>query len=204
MDEIHNIVEKSNSSLLIIGSNDLTKKHVGPVTSNSLRTIPCDVLVLRDWQGVSFRRILVCADFSSTSGRALQRGISLARLHGAKLDVAYVMYPSSQNVWGEMLNKGAEDAETHAQHCKKNVEAEMDAFVAEYGAGIETVKHTTSILESASPGLALKYHVGDTGADLAILGSRVHSRLASLFSAANAEQLLHDSTVSVLAVRDAP
>lgn len=202
VEEIHAIVQRSDASLLIIGSNDLTKKHVGPVTSNSLRTIPCDVLILRDWQGIGFKRILVCTDFGATSGRALQRGVALARLHGSKLDVAYVMYPSSQNVWGEVIDQGAEDAETYAQHCRKNVEAEMDAFVAKYGAGIGSVDHRISILKSASPSLALKCHVGDTGADLAILGSRIHSRIASLFSATNAEQLLQYSTVSVLAVRD--
>jgi nucleotide-binding universal stress UspA family protein len=34
-----------------------------------------------------------------------------------------------------------------------------------------------------------------------VLGTRGHSRLASYFIGTNAERLLHDATVSVLAVR---
>jgi hypothetical protein len=34
--------------------------------------------------------------------------------------------------------------------------------------------------------------------------SRLHSRLANLFPASTAEHLIHDTTVSLLAVRDHP
>lgn len=193
---------ESNASLLVMGANDLTKKRLGSVASHCLRTVPCDVLILRDWQAIAFRKIFVCTDLSATAGRALQRGLSLARLHGAKLDIAYVMFPPSQYVWGAILHTAADDEETYDQRCREAVKSEMDTFIATYAPEIASVDHTVSILESASPGLALKYHAGDTDTDLAVLGSQPHSRLASLFSAATTESLLHDSSASVLAVRD--
>ena len=202
LEEIHAVVERADASLLVIGANDLRKKRLGSVASNCLRTVPCDVLVLRDWQGIGFRRVLVCTDLSPTSGRALQRGVSLARRHGAKLDIAYVMYPPSRDVWGELLEPPEEGGESYAEHCRNTVAGEMDAFVKAHVTDLDSIDHDISILESVSPGLALRYHAGDTGADLAVLGSRVHSRLANLFSAATAEHLLHDTTLSVLAVRD--
>ena len=77
----------------------------------------------------------------------------------------------------------------------------MDRFVESYGKGLFSVDHSITILESVSPSLALRYHAADTGADLAVLGSQPHSRLAALFSASTAEYLLHETIVSVLAVR---
>jgi nucleotide-binding universal stress UspA family protein len=202
VDEIHAVVERSNASLLVMGANDLTKKRLGSVASNCLRTVPCDVLILRDWQEGGFRKILVCTDLTSVSGYALQQGVALARLHGAKLDIAYVMYPPALDIWGEQFQPAREGGESYEQSCRGAVAAQMDAFVNTHAPDLASVDHGISILESVSPGLALKYHVVDSGADLAVLGSQLHSRFANLFSAATGEHLLHGTTVSVLAVRE--
>jgi len=201
LDEIHALLEKSAASLLVMGANDLTKKRLGSVASGCLRTVRCDVLVLRDWQGGTFSRILVCIDLSPASGRALGRAVSWAARHGAKLDIAYVMYPPSRDIWGHLLEQDLEGDESYAHHCRRVVREQVNAFISPHAERLASIEHTISVLESVSPGLALQYHAADTGADLAVLGSRPHSRLAALFSASIAEHLLHATTVSVLAVR---
>jgi nucleotide-binding universal stress UspA family protein len=206
LDEIHELVENSHASLLVMGANDLTRKHLGSVASNCLRTVPCDVLILRDWQAVTFRKILVCTDLTPLSRRALEQGAAFALLHRAKLDVAYVMYPPTLDIWGELQESESEseleDGETYEQRCRKAVAGELDAFVKNCVPDLSRLEHCSSILNAASPGLALTYHARDTDTDLAVVGSRLHSRLANLFSASTAEHLLHDTAVSLLAVRD--
>jgi nucleotide-binding universal stress UspA family protein len=81
------------------------------------------------------------------------------------------------------------------------VNRDMKAFLAPHAVGLAGIEHVPVILESISSSLALTHHVQDSGADLVVLGTRGHSRLASFFIGTNAERLLHDATVSVLAVR---
>ncbi len=204
LEEIYASLQRSDASLLVMGANDLTKKRLGSVASGCLRTAPCDVLVLRDWQGPAFKRILAGVDFSPASARALGRAVSWAGLYGAELDIAYVMYPPSRDIWGQLLEPAGEEGESYAGRCKRRVREQLDAFVASHGGNPGPAGHSLTVLESVSPGPALQYHAQDTGADLVVLGSRPHSRLASLFSASTAEHLLHETTVSVLAVRAEP
>jgi nucleotide-binding universal stress UspA family protein len=77
----------------------------------------------------------------------------------------------------------------------------MQRFLAPHAAALAEIEHHPVILESISSSMALTHHVQDSGADLVVLGTRGHSKLSSFFLGTNAERLLHDATVSVLAVR---
>jgi nucleotide-binding universal stress UspA family protein len=63
------------------------------------------------------------------------------------------------------------------------------------------VRFETLVLESEMPSVAITTHVKFSGADLVVMGTRGHSPMASYFLGTNAERLLHDASVSVLAVR---
>lgn len=200
-EEIQALVTETGASLLVIAANDLTKKRLGSIASNCVRTAPCDVLVIRDWQEDDFARIVVCVDFSPASSRALERAITLAAEQGARLEVVHVMYPPSRDIWGEVLDHQADSPLSYAEECFEKVNRDMKAFLAPHAVGLAGIEHVPVILESVSSSLALTHHVQDSGADLVVLGTRGHSRLASFFIGTNAERLLHDATVSVLAVR---
>ena len=200
-EEIEALVTLAGASLLVIAANDLTKKRLGSIASNCVRTAPCEVLVIRDWQEDDFARIVVCADFSPASSRALERAIVLAADHGARLEVVHVMYPPARDIWGEVLDHDVNSPMSYAEECHTKVNRDMQAFLAPHAVGLAGIVHVPVILESVSSSMALTHHIQDSGADLVVLGTRGHSRLSSFFIGTNAERLLHDATVSVLAVR---
>lgn len=200
-EEIEMLATSAGASLLVIAANDLTKKRLGSIASNCVRTAPCDVLVIRDWQEDDFARIVVCVDFSPASSRALERAISVAASQGARLEVVHVMYPPARDIWGEVLDHDMESPLSYAEECRAKVNRDMQAFLAPHAVGLAGIEHVPVILESVSSSMALTHHVQDSGADLVVLGTRGHSRLTRFFIGTNAERLLHDATVSVLAVR---
>jgi universal stress protein E len=200
-EELRRLVEDTGASLLVIAANDLTKKRLGGIAASCVRSAPCDVLLLRDWQEGDFLRIVVCTDFSDSSGRALERGAALAAAHGARLDVVHVMYPPSRDIWGEVQEHETDSPRCYADECRAKVDRMMAEFVAGHGASLAGIEVRPVILESTSSATALTFHLQDSGADLAVLGTRGHSRLAGLLLGTNAERLVQDAQVSVLAVR---
>jgi nucleotide-binding universal stress UspA family protein len=199
--ELCRAVEERGASLLVIAANDLTKKRLGSVASACVRSAACDVLVLRDWQEGNFRRVVVCADFSPLSARALERGVELATAHGARLETVHVLYPPDRDVWGEVMEHAADSPVPYAEECRERARREAAAFLAPQAAALAGIEHHLVILESAFPSVALTGYLQDTGADLAVLGTKGHSRIGGMVLGTNAERLLHDVAVSVLAVR---
>ncbi|MDQ8188993.1 universal stress protein [Roseibacillus persicicus] len=201
VDTLNQVIEENQADLLLIAANDLTKKRLGSIASQCVRTAPCDVLVLRDWQGCNFSKILVCVDFSTSSGIALERAALLAQEHEAKLEIVHVMYPPEMDEWGMVLSHREESPLSYTEECNKETAERMKAFLLRHADSLAQVSYETLILESAHTATALTNHVLTNGADLVVLGTRGHSRLAGFFLGTNAERLLHDAPVSVLAVR---
>jgi universal stress protein E len=200
-DELHRLIEERQAQLLVIAANDLTKKRLGSIASRCVRSAPCDVLVLRDWQEGDFRKVVVCTDFSAVSGRVLERGIALARENDAALEVVHVMYPPSKDIWGEILDHDADSPVSYETECQAEVQREMAGFLAGHAADLSAVGYQTVILESESSAMALTEYVQEGEVDLVVMGTRGHSKLASHFIGTNAERLMQDATVSVYAVR---
>jgi nucleotide-binding universal stress UspA family protein len=201
-DEIGAAMRAHGSKLLVIAANDSTKKRLGSIASRCVRSAPGDVLVLRDWQEGSFKRIMVCTDFSATSEKAFQRGIFVADVSGAALELAHVMYPPGMDSWGEAMDHKMDATLSYEEECKMRAEQEMAKQVAAHKDRLAAIDFSSTILVSTSSTEALNSHARATGADLVVLGTRGLSRIEGLFIGTNAERLLHDVSVSVLAVRD--
>lgn len=200
-EEIANLAVELGASFLVISANDMTKKRLGTIAARCLRMVPCDVLVLRDWQGGAFGNIVVCTDFSETAGRALTRAASLAKQSGANLEIVNVMYPPSLDSWGEVLQHADDSATSYEDECKAAVKAQMDRFLERGAAALEGVRHEALILESSMPAVAITAHVQVMGADLVVMGTQGHSPFMSHFIGTNAERLIQEASVSVFAVR---
>jgi nucleotide-binding universal stress UspA family protein len=201
-DELEKAIKENGAGVLVIAANDLSKDRLGSVASRCVRSAPCDVLVLRDWQEGDFSKIVVCTDFSATAGRALERGIALAVANNASLDIVHVMYPPTMDPWGETLDHAMDSPMPYAEESRTRVRQRMKTFLAPYADALSAVFHSEIILESSSASSALTRHIRHGGADLVVLGTHGLSRIAGLFLGTNAETLLHEATVSVLAVRD--
>ncbi len=200
--ELRRMVEQHGSSLLVIAANDSVKKRLGTIASRCVRSAPCDVLVLRDWQEGDFKKIVVCTDFSNTSTRALERGVALASTLGASLDIVHVMYPPSLDSWGAVMDHPMDSPDHYGKEARDKVNRCMADFLAPHAGPLASVDHRPVILESDSAAAALTYHFQDSGADLVILGTRGVSRLEGFLIGTNAERILQDASVSVLAVRE--
>ncbi len=201
VEELRRIVEEHDSALLVIAANDTTKKHLGAIASRCVRTIPCDTLILRDWQQGDFSKIVVGTNFSTTSDHIVQRSIELATDYGAELEIVHVIYPPDQNIWGETLEHDENSPVSYVEECRTRANRKMADALAAHAQQLAGINYHSVILESTVPSLALAYHIQDSGADLAVLGTRTHSRLAGYFIGTNAERLMRDATASVLAVR---
>jgi nucleotide-binding universal stress UspA family protein len=201
VDAINQLIKESGAELLVIAANDLTRKRLGSVASLCVRTSPCDVLVLRDWQGGDFSKVLVCTDFSESAGHALERAAHLSRGHNAKLEIVHVIYPPSRDVWGEVLDDESESPESYVEKCGTRINDKMRDFLERHASAIAGLNYQTTVLESVLVTPALTYQILDGDADLVVLGTRGHTRLGGFFLGTNAERLIQDAPVSVLAVR---
>lgn len=198
---ITRVLKEASAGLLVIGANDMTKKRLGSVAARCVRTAPCDVLVLRDWQGGDFRKIVVCNDFSATASRAVAAGASLARSHGASLQIVNVIYPPGMDSWGAVLEHRQDSPTTYSEECHARAKSMMEKSLAPHLGALGDIAWEALVLEGQSSASAITTHVAKVGADLVVLGTHGHSKLASYFLGTNAERLLHDLPVSVMAVR---
>jgi universal stress protein E len=200
-DEICKVVKDLEASVLIISANDMTKSRLGSIAARCVRMSPSDVLVLRDWHGGNFQKIVVCTDFSQTADRAIERAAIIAKRDGSLLEIVNVMYPPSRDSWGEVLAHAADSTMTYADECRATVQGQFNKCIERNQTALQGVRFETLILESEMASVAIKEHVKSIEADLVVLGTRGHSPIASYFLGTNAERLIQDAPVSVLAVR---
>jgi len=199
--EIQKSVKENSAGLLVIAANDTTKKRLGTIASRCVRTAPSDVMILRNWQSGNFKKIIVCTDFSATAALALNRAVSIASKEGAEVEILHVMYPPSRDVWGEVIEHRQDSPQTYVEECRAKVNDSMTRFIAPYNDALVNINHRGTILESVDPAIEITSHASETKADLVVMGTQGHSPLMSHFLGTNAERLMHDSPVSILAVR---
>ena len=200
-DELNQLAKDLEASVMIVSANDMTKARLGSVAARCVRTAPCDVLILRDWHGGDFRKIVVCTDFSETSDRAINRAAEITRQCGGELEIVNVMYPPNRDSWGEVLEHAADSPVSYAEECRDKVGQMMKSCLNRHEAELDGVRYDAVVLESQMTSVAITEHVKSSGCDLVVLGTRGHSAIASYFLGTNAERLIHDAAVSVLAVR---
>ncbi len=197
-EQLHRLVQREQAGLLVLSANHPKRpRKLGPVACRCVRTVPCDVLLLRDRKEERFQRVVACVDLSTTSESVIGRAIEASR-SGAALDIVHVMYPPDRDVWGGMLD---EDAEDFAEESREETRLALQRVTRGFLDELRPLSHQARILESAAPSVELTCHIGDTRADLVVLGTRSHSKLGACFLGTNAERLMHDAPVSVLAVR---
>ncbi len=201
VDEIQALVAEREATLLIIAANDMTKARLGNISAGCVRKVDCDVLVLRDWQGGAFKRLMVGTDFSAMSGHALERGAQIAALHGAELHLVHVMYPPNKDSWGRVREQALEEDATYEGQCHERAAQAMSEFVNRHAEALKGVNLTTEILVSDLPGAEMTYYMKKLDVDLVLIGTPSLGGLESIFVGTNAERLLHDAPVSVFATR---
>jgi nucleotide-binding universal stress UspA family protein len=195
------IMKFHGADLLILGAHDVAKKRLGSVASRCARSVPADVLILRDWQGSMFRRIAACVDFSQSSAVGLERAIIFANAYGASLEIIHVVYPPTRDPWGRALEHPMDSGVSYESMVRDRARQRLDDFLKPYAGRLSEVRWETTLLEGESPAAAITAHVDAREIDLTVTGSQQGSWLADFVLGSNAERLLHDSNSSVLLTR---
>ena len=195
------IARDHGADLLVLGAHDVSKRRLGSVASRCTRSVPVDVLLLRDWQSRFFHQIAACVDFSEGSAAVVERAITLAEAHHASLEIIHVIFPPGRDPWGRVMDQPMDADVSYEARVRERARQRMDHFLKPIAGRLAGIDSKVLILEAESPAAAITAHVDVTGIDLTVTGSGEGSWLADLVLGSNTERLLHDSTSSVLLVR---
>ncbi len=196
------VVRDHGADLLVLGAHDVSKRRLGSVAARCARSVPADVLILRDWQGRFFRKIAACVDFSQSSATGLDRAITLAAVHQASLEIIHVIFPPTRDPWGKVMDQPMDSAVSYETRVRERAKRRLDEFLEPFAGRLAAIEATVVFLEGESPAAAIAAHVDVAEIDLTVTGSREASRVADLVLGSNTERLLHDSSSSVLIARD--
>jgi len=199
--KIAELVQATGAGLLVIGAHDQDKRRMGSVAAKCIRAVASDVLVLRDWQGRLFKKIAACVDFSETSAKALGQALDFADAHNAGLEVIHVIFPPKNDPWGETMVHPLDSSVSYEAAVRERARRRMELFLKPFADRLEKLEHSTVVLESQCPAMAISAHALAESTDLIVMGTQGRSWLGSLVLGSTAERLLNDAPSSVLVVR---
>ena len=145
-----------------------------------------------------FKHILMPTDGSEHSERAIERGIELAKLCGAKVTGIHVMQDYLMLIAGEgMLTTGMEenmDAQVREQ-------AERFLTFVKQAADQAGVPCETVIAKGKHPYDAIVDVANERGCDLIVMTARSRKGLGALIMGSEASRVLHRASIPVLTFR---
>lgn len=198
---IRDIVKEQGADLLVLGAHDISNRRLGSVAAHCARSMPADVLILRDWQGRRFRKIAACVDFSLSSAAGLGRAIDIAEVHQASLEIIHVIFPPSRDPWGRSLELRMDDKVSYETMVIERAHDRMAAFLKPFRDRLAELDSSTTFLQGESPAAAIAAHIQAQNTDLTVMGSHAGSWVEDFVLGGNAERLMHDSASSVLIAR---
>lgn len=142
-----------------------------------------------------FRRILIAVDESQASGFAIQTGGLLA--DAMEADVAFIhVIESCEPVVGELGMTVAE--------FRTAARADALQLLKQRALQLPGSARPQFIVREGDPASEIISAAGDYDADLLVIGSARHGRLAEIFMVGTAEKLIRQSACPVLVVRQPP
>lgn len=144
-----------------------------------------------------FKHILMPTDGSAHSERAIERGIELAKLCGAKITGIHVMQDLAMMVGPEGLLPT--DLDEGMEQRERERATGFLGFVerAAKAAGVPC----DTIIAKGRPYDAIVDAANERGCDLIVMTSRSRKGLASLIMGSEANRVLHRSSIPVLTFR---
>jgi nucleotide-binding universal stress UspA family protein len=145
-----------------------------------------------------FKHILMPTDGSEHSERAIERGIELARLCGARVTGIHVMQDYRMMIGAEDIAPG--ELEEGVEARERERAARFLAFV-ENAAAAAGVTCDSVIVKGHQPYDAIVDAANERGCDLIVMTSRYRKSLASLLLGSEATRVLHRASIPVLTFR---
>lgn len=145
-----------------------------------------------------FKHILLATDGSPVCDRAAQMAAGLARTHGAKLTVVYVVDPYPYLGIGQANPIGFE---AYIQAAHSHAGQALSRAVEAAQAGGPALQVETRIVEEAAAAHGIAQTATDERADLIVMGSHGHGALRKLVLGSVTTRVLAEATVPVMVVR---
>ena len=180
-------LDHHKADLLVLGAFGEQRPSVGMGTlaSACVRSVPTDVLIVRDNYRDPFRTVVVGIDFSATCQRALEAASLMAHGEGAKLYAAHVV-PAQVETFAQLRNELGPDLNAFVNETtRKYPGLDVHARVFPYSG------HRSGVLEFAAL----------VDADLVAVGTRGQSNLRDVVLGSTAEKILRDSVCAVWAAK---
>jgi universal stress protein E len=180
-------LDRHSADLLVLGAYGDEKPHVGMGTlaSTCVRSVPTDVLIVRDSYRDPFRTVVAGIDFSTTSRRALEMAALIAHGDGARLYAAHIV---------------PDGVETYAR-LRTGLGPELDAFVNETTCRYPGLEVHAKVFPYSGYRSGVLEFAALVNADLVAVGTRGRSNLRDLVLGSTAEKVLRDSVCAVLAAK---
>lgn len=145
-----------------------------------------------------FKHILMPTDGSEHSERAIERGIELAKLCGAKVTGIHVMQDYRMLMTEDSIVPSGVDERMEAQ---AREQAARFLAVVQRTADAAGVPCDTLIAKGQHPYDAIVDVANERGCDLIVMTSRHRKGLASLIMGSEASRVLHRASIPVLTFR---
>lgn len=145
-----------------------------------------------------FKHILMPTDGSEHSERAIERGIELAKLCGARITGIHVMQDYRMMIGTEDI--APTDLEEGIEVRERERATQFLSFV-EKTAAAAGVACDTVIAKGHQPYDAIVDAANERGCDLIVMTSRHRKGLASLLMGSEASRVLHRASIPVLTFR---
>ena len=199
--EIVREVLRGGHDLVLIGSrNHRTRERLlGTTGTKLLRKCPSAVWVARPDTNKEVQTVVVADDLTDVGGRAVELGVSAARLLEARLLIVHaVQYPLEHSL--RRSGCPQEELDEHRRQQEELAERAISEHLSQTDA--RTLSHGVQIaVTSGPPDVVIENAIAEHTADLLVMGTIARTGIPGLLVGNTAERLLPQVSCSVLAIK---
>lgn len=196
--------DKCDADLIVMGrrgSHSLSEQLLGSASTYVLAHAKCPVLLAHNKKEGPYRRILVPADGSEESLKAVRYAVEFAKADGASVTVFHVANMRdliAEETALDQKKRGLEDLTDRLRQSADRVFALCKAAIADHKGGVD-IHFVANI---GRPGPTILKKAEKDGSDLLIMGSRGRSGLASILLGSVSRYITTHSGLPVMIVND--
>lgn len=195
--------DKCDADLIVMGrrgSHSLSEQLLGSASTYVLAHAKCPVLLAHNKKEEPYRRILVPADGSEESLKAVRYAVEFAKADGASVTVFHVANMRdliAEETALDQKKRGLEDLTDHLRQSADRVFALCKVAIADHKGGVD-IHFVANI---GRPGPTILKKAEKDGSDLLIMGSRGRSGLASILLGSVSRYITTHSGLPVMIVK---
>ncbi|MFQ5592474.1 MAG: universal stress protein [Phycisphaerae bacterium] len=191
-------VNRTSADLLVLGSNGSSdpSKGAGTLATKCVRKAATKVLLVRAMHAERFKKVVACVDFSESSHRVVEQAIRVAQQDSASLHLLHV-FSAPWKGSNYVPKPSTEDQQQHSDSLSERMQLALQPFESE----IRALQVETNVVENARESDGIVKFIGDSAADLVVVGTRGRTGMRAVLLGTVAERIVRESPCSVLAVK---